>query len=176
MPVDINAANLESGIKLERYTVPGVKDLPVACKKLLEENNCDICMALGMPGRQVSRVAMQWLSGLAAPMVRHATSGAVCCPTATPTVASTANTPSSPNTPTVKRMSRPRVSSSAAGSGLPSMARTSSGAGGTVMLRRGAGAYPSARGAALPHPGGGPSTSVRKLRMAVRTASWSARM
>ncbi|MEA2037897.1 MAG: riboflavin synthase [Nanoarchaeota archaeon] len=37
-------------IRIERYTVPGVKDLPVACKKLLEEHNCDICMALGMPG------------------------------------------------------------------------------------------------------------------------------
>ena len=44
--------SMESGIKLERYTVPGVKDLPVACKKLLEEQNCDICMALGMPGDQ----------------------------------------------------------------------------------------------------------------------------
>jgi len=42
--------SMESGIKLERYTVPGIKDLPVACKKLLEEHNCDICMALGMPG------------------------------------------------------------------------------------------------------------------------------
>jgi riboflavin synthase len=41
--------SMEAGIKLERYTVPGVKDLPVACKKLLE-NDCDICMALGMPG------------------------------------------------------------------------------------------------------------------------------
>ena len=40
--------SMEPGIKLERYTVPGVKDLPVACKKLLEE--CDICIALGMPG------------------------------------------------------------------------------------------------------------------------------
>ncbi len=36
--------------RIERYTVPGVKDLPVACKKLFEENNCDICLALGMPG------------------------------------------------------------------------------------------------------------------------------
>lgn len=44
--------SMEPGIKLERYTVPGVKDLPVACKKLLEEHNCDICMALGMPGNQ----------------------------------------------------------------------------------------------------------------------------
>ncbi|MBU0628227.1 MAG: riboflavin synthase [Nanoarchaeota archaeon] len=42
--------SMEPGIKLERYTVPGVKDLPVACKKLLEEHNCDICIALGMPG------------------------------------------------------------------------------------------------------------------------------
>ncbi len=39
-----------AGVKIIRYTVPGVKDLPVACKKLLEENNCDLCMALGMPG------------------------------------------------------------------------------------------------------------------------------
>lgn len=38
------------GVEIERYTVPGVKDLPVACKKLLEEHNCDICLALGMPG------------------------------------------------------------------------------------------------------------------------------
>lgn len=42
--------SMEPGIKLERYTVPGVKDLPVACKKLLEEQNCDIAIALGMPG------------------------------------------------------------------------------------------------------------------------------
>jgi len=42
--------SMESGIKLERYTVPGVKDLPVACKRLLEQDDCDICMALGMPG------------------------------------------------------------------------------------------------------------------------------
>jgi riboflavin synthase len=39
----------EPGIKLQRYTVPGVKDLPVACKKLLDRG-CDVCMALGMPG------------------------------------------------------------------------------------------------------------------------------
>jgi len=42
--------SMEAGIRLERYTVPGVKDLPVACKKLLDEDNCDVCMALGMPG------------------------------------------------------------------------------------------------------------------------------
>ncbi len=36
--------------KIERYTVPGIKDLPVACKKLFEKYNCDIVIALGMPG------------------------------------------------------------------------------------------------------------------------------
>jgi riboflavin synthase len=35
---------------IERYTVPGIKDLPVASKKLIEESGCDIVMALGMPG------------------------------------------------------------------------------------------------------------------------------
>jgi riboflavin synthase len=39
-----------SGFKIIRYTVPGIKDLPVACKKLFEEQNCDLVMAFGMPG------------------------------------------------------------------------------------------------------------------------------
>jgi riboflavin synthase len=39
-----------TGFKFERYTVPGVKDLPVAAKKLIEEKGCDIIIALGMPG------------------------------------------------------------------------------------------------------------------------------
>lgn len=43
---------LGTGFKVERYTVPGVKDLPVACKKLFSERQCDLVMALGMPGRQ----------------------------------------------------------------------------------------------------------------------------
>lgn len=38
-------------VQIERYTVPGIKDLPVACKKLFEEKNCDIIIALGMPGK-----------------------------------------------------------------------------------------------------------------------------
>lgn len=37
-------------IRTERYTVPGVKDLPVACKRLFEDHGCDIVIALGMPG------------------------------------------------------------------------------------------------------------------------------
>lgn len=41
---------LGTGFKIIRYTVPGIKDLPVACKKLIDEQNCDIVMALGMPG------------------------------------------------------------------------------------------------------------------------------
>ena len=41
----------DSKIKVERYTVPGVKDLPVAAKKLIEEKHCDIVLALGMAGK-----------------------------------------------------------------------------------------------------------------------------
>ncbi|NLK26033.1 MAG: riboflavin synthase [Euryarchaeota archaeon] len=41
-----------TGFRIIRYTVPGIKDLPVACKKLIEEQGCDIVMALGMPGPQ----------------------------------------------------------------------------------------------------------------------------
>jgi riboflavin synthase len=39
-----------TGFKVERYTVPGMKDLPVAAKKLFDERECDIVIALGMPG------------------------------------------------------------------------------------------------------------------------------
>ena len=41
-----------TGFKIARYTVPGIKDLPVASKKLIEEDGCAIVMALGMPGAQ----------------------------------------------------------------------------------------------------------------------------
>jgi len=40
----------KTGFKIIRYTVPGIKDIPVACKKMFEEKNCDLVMALGMPG------------------------------------------------------------------------------------------------------------------------------
>ena len=39
-----------SDAKIERYTVPGIKDLPVACKILLDKYKCDIVIALGMAG------------------------------------------------------------------------------------------------------------------------------
>ncbi|HTX61451.1 MAG TPA: riboflavin synthase [Methanobacterium sp.] len=44
--IKMNLAN----IKIIRRTVPGIKDLPVASKKLIEEESCDLVMALGMPG------------------------------------------------------------------------------------------------------------------------------
>ena len=39
-----------SDITYIRRTVPGVKDLPVASKKLIEEEDCELVMAFGMPG------------------------------------------------------------------------------------------------------------------------------
>jgi riboflavin synthase len=39
----------ESEMEIIRTTVPGVKDLPVECKKLLD-SGCDVAMALGMVG------------------------------------------------------------------------------------------------------------------------------
>ena len=38
--------------KIERYTVPGIKDLPIACKILFDKYKCDIVMALGMSGKK----------------------------------------------------------------------------------------------------------------------------
>ncbi len=40
----------EASAEIIRYTVPGIKDLPVAAKKLLDEEKCDLVIALGMPG------------------------------------------------------------------------------------------------------------------------------
>lgn len=48
----MNELKKSASLHIERYTVPGVKDLPVACKKLIEEKGCDIVMALGMPGSE----------------------------------------------------------------------------------------------------------------------------
>jgi riboflavin synthase len=42
--------NIGTGFKIVRYTVPGIKDLPVAAKKMFDEHSCDIIIALGMPG------------------------------------------------------------------------------------------------------------------------------
>jgi riboflavin synthase len=41
-----------TGFRIVRRTVPGIKDLPVAAKKLIVEERCDIVIALGMPGAE----------------------------------------------------------------------------------------------------------------------------
>ena len=46
----IDVIKKSSRHKIERYTVPGFKDLPVACKILFEKYKCDIVMAFGMAG------------------------------------------------------------------------------------------------------------------------------
>ncbi len=46
----IDELKKNASVKIERYTVPGMKDLPVASKKLIEERGCDIVMAFAMPG------------------------------------------------------------------------------------------------------------------------------
>ena len=46
----IDELRKHASVSIERATVPGIKDLPVACKKLIEERGCELVMALGMPG------------------------------------------------------------------------------------------------------------------------------
>ncbi len=48
--IAIDELRKHASVAIERTTVPGIKDLPVACKKLIDERRCDIVMALGMPG------------------------------------------------------------------------------------------------------------------------------
>ncbi len=40
-----------TGFKILRRTVPGIKDLPVACRQLFHLDGADLCLALGMPGK-----------------------------------------------------------------------------------------------------------------------------
>ena len=44
-------AGAGTGFRVVRRTVPGVKDLPVACRQLFQQDGVDLCLALGMPGR-----------------------------------------------------------------------------------------------------------------------------
>ncbi|MFZ0831383.1 MAG: riboflavin synthase [Thermoplasmata archaeon] len=39
-----------TGFRVYRRTVPGIKDLAVACRQLFQEDQVDLCLALGMPG------------------------------------------------------------------------------------------------------------------------------
>jgi riboflavin synthase len=50
--INDNINSSQGTIEIVRYTVPGVKDLPVACKKLFSENNCDIVIACGFVGAE----------------------------------------------------------------------------------------------------------------------------
>jgi riboflavin synthase len=40
-----------TGFRIVHRTVPGIKDLPVACRRLFLEDHVDLCLALGMPGK-----------------------------------------------------------------------------------------------------------------------------
>ncbi|MDO5850877.1 MAG: riboflavin synthase [Methanobacteriaceae archaeon] len=42
----------QGNITFIETVVPGIKDLPVASKKLIEEEKCDLVMAFGMPGKE----------------------------------------------------------------------------------------------------------------------------
>jgi riboflavin synthase len=42
----------KSDHQIIRYTVPGVKDLPIACKLLFKDHNCDIVIACGYVGAE----------------------------------------------------------------------------------------------------------------------------
>ena len=46
----IGTIKKNSSAEIIRYTVPGFKDLPVACKKLIEQDKCSIVIAFGMAG------------------------------------------------------------------------------------------------------------------------------
>lgn len=54
--VDLGAAAVAAlrsagtGFRVHRRTVPGIKDLAVACRQLFQEDGADLCLALGMPG------------------------------------------------------------------------------------------------------------------------------
>lgn len=50
------------GFTISRYTVPGIKDIPVACEILFKEG-ADIIIALGMPGKMpVDKISAQTAS------------------------------------------------------------------------------------------------------------------
>ncbi|MCI4319575.1 MAG: riboflavin synthase [Thermoplasmata archaeon] len=40
-----------TGFRIYRRTVPGIKDLPVACRQLFQTEKVDLCLAMGMPGK-----------------------------------------------------------------------------------------------------------------------------
>lgn len=66
----------EGDAKIFRLTVSGIKDLPIAAKKLFTEQDCDLVVALGMPGskpadKQCAHEASQGLVAAALQANRH---------------------------------------------------------------------------------------------------------
>jgi riboflavin synthase len=52
-----------TGFRVVRRTVPGIKDLPVACRQLFLDDHVDLCLALGMPGpAELDRASAQTAS------------------------------------------------------------------------------------------------------------------
>ena len=47
----VDTIKKNSDARIVRYTVPGFKDLPVACKKLINDDKCDIVIAFGIAGK-----------------------------------------------------------------------------------------------------------------------------
>ena len=52
-----------TGLRIVRYTVPGIKDIPVAALRLLKDEGCDIVIACGMPGsKALDKISAQTAS------------------------------------------------------------------------------------------------------------------
>ena len=74
LAIDVIKKNSEH--EIERYTVPGFKDLTVACLRLFEDYNCDIVMAFGMAGaapidRQCAHEASTGLQNVELKVKKH---------------------------------------------------------------------------------------------------------
>lgn len=50
--VAIDEIKKHASVAIVKRTVPGIKDLPVEAKKLIEEEKCDIVIVFGMPGKE----------------------------------------------------------------------------------------------------------------------------
>ena len=67
-------AGAGTGFRLVARTVPGLKDLPAACRQLFVDEHVDLCLALGMPGKaeydrtcaHEASLGLQWASVLTA--------------------------------------------------------------------------------------------------------------
>jgi riboflavin synthase len=56
--------------RIIRYTVPGIKDIPVAAKKLLEEEECDGVITLGWVGKTLTDKLSYAVSSMALQLVQ----------------------------------------------------------------------------------------------------------